>query len=176
MNDIESRPPAVPDSDPREGQTSPDLAAPDLVMRRRAAAVLEVLGGARSPSEAAEILDISLPRYYLLEARALEGLIAACEPRPRGRDAGTEGKTFHALKRENDRLRQDLCRTQALARAVQRAAGMPAGEETPPTDGRVRRRRRASARALRAARQLTAAAADPPEPSLSASPLAVESP
>jgi hypothetical protein len=153
-----------------ESEPTQDLVAPDLVMRRRAAAVLEVLGGAKSPGEAAEALEISLPRYYLLEARALEGLISACEPRPRGR-AAAEGKTFHSLKRENDRLRQDLTRTQALARAVQRAAGMPAGDESTATDGRVRRRRRASARALRAARHLTA---DSTGPSLPTSPLDVK--
>ena len=149
--------------------------APELLMRRRAAAVLEVLGGAKSPPEAAEALQIALPSYYLLEARALEGLIAACEPRPRGRAAGQGGGTLGALKRENDRLRQDLTRANALARAVQRAAGMPQAEES-KTDGRPRRRRRATARALRAARQLSAGAPAPTEPSLPTSPLAIESP
>src|ERR1700675_2184497 len=71
---------------------------PEFQMRRRAAAVLEVLGGAKRPVEAAENLGIALPSYYLLEARALEGLVSACEPKPRGRSAGGEGKTFQALK------------------------------------------------------------------------------
>jgi hypothetical protein len=175
MNDVEA---VLPGSEAAAAQTSQpvlDSGAPDLLMRRRAAAVLEVLGGAKSPAEAAEALGIALPSYYLLEARALEGLITSCEPRPRGR-AAAEGRTFTALKRENDRLRQDLTRTQALTRAVQRAAGMPADKENSPADGRVRRRRRASARALRAARHLTAGTPDPTRPSLPTSPLAVESP
>lgn len=41
--------------------------------RRRAAAVLEVLAGARTPTQAAEALGVSLPRYYLLEQRAIGG-------------------------------------------------------------------------------------------------------
>jgi len=147
---------------------------PEFQMRRRAAAVLEVLGGAKSPVEAAESLGIALPSYYLLEARALEGLVSACEPKPRGRSAGGEGKTFHALKRENERLRQDLTRTQALTRAVQRAVGMQTKEDAPKTVAPVRRRRRATARALRAARDL--APQNSPRPSLPTSPLDVESP
>lgn len=149
--------------------------APELQMRRRAAAVLEVLGGAKSPVEAAEGLGIALPSYYLLEARALEGLVSACEPRPRGRAPG-EGKTFQALKHENERLRQDLTRTQALTRAVQRAAGMQTKEDEKSKEAPVRRRRRATARALRAARELLPEPSDSPRPSLPASPLAVESP
>jgi hypothetical protein len=126
----------------------------DVETRRRAAAVLEVLGGALTPADAALALSISLPRYYLLEARALEGLVAACEPRPRGR-GGTLGRSTLALKRENDRLRQDLTRTQALARAMQRASGIPEQEhDLSGADGRTRRHRRPHARALRAAKIL----------------------
>jgi hypothetical protein len=171
MSKLES---ALPPSEPsQECETASSPGTPDLEMRRRAAAVLEVLGGAKSPSEAAESLEISLPRYYQLEARALEGLITACEPRARGRGRSAgEGKTFHALRKENDRLRQDLTRTQALTRAVQRAAGMPGGDDDKiPAEGRGRRKRRASARALRAARQLSPASKGP---SLPTSPLDVE--
>ena len=46
--------------------------------RKTAALVLEVLSGELNPSEAAEILQVSLPRYYQIEKRALEGLIRAC--------------------------------------------------------------------------------------------------
>src|SRR5260370_40572180 len=42
--------------------------------KRLAAAILEVLAGARTPTEAAQVLALSLPRYYLLEARALHGI------------------------------------------------------------------------------------------------------
>ena len=54
--------------------------------RKTAALVLEVLSGELNPSEAAEILQVSLPRYYQIEKRALEGLIRACEaPAHKGR-------------------------------------------------------------------------------------------
>lgn len=69
-----------------------DSESPELQMRRRAAAVLEVLGGAKSPFEAAEVLGIALPSYYLLEARALEGLVSACEPKRRGRAVAGKGR------------------------------------------------------------------------------------
>ena len=157
---------------PMAGPAPNDAGASELQTRRRAAAVLEVLGGAKSPPEAAEGLGIALPSYYLLEARALQGLVSACEPKPRGRAAG-EGKTFQTLKRENERLRHDLTRSQALTRAVQRAAGMQAPQEAPAADRTVRRRRRATSRALRAARELVPAI-DSPRPSLPTSPLAVE--
>jgi hypothetical protein len=40
--------------------------------RRVAAMILDVLAGMRSPSEAAEVLSVSVPRYYALERRAVE--------------------------------------------------------------------------------------------------------
>ena len=43
--------------------------------KRKAAAVLEVLAGLRTPQQAAEGLAISLPGYYQLEGRALKGLL-----------------------------------------------------------------------------------------------------
>lgn len=140
---------------------------PELEMRRRAAAVLEVLGGAKAPSEAAQALSISLPCYYLLEARALEGLITACEPRSKGRGS-REGKTLSTLRRDNERLRQELSRAQALSRAIQRATGMPEGDgDEDARDGHARRRRRPRARALRAAQALaTDPASAPPPPSV----------
>ena len=146
----------------------PDVVeAPDLFQRRRAAVVLEVLGGAKSPPEAAEALGIALPSYYLLEARALEGLVEACAPRARGRKAGTlQGSS--ALQRDNERLRQELARSQALHRAVQKATGLPVKEVD---KGAPRRRRRPHARALRAARSLTAG-----KDSLPTSPLDVKLP
>lgn len=161
MSDVEEssknpEPPPAPDGD------LVDSPAPDLEARRRAAAVLEVLGGAKTPAEAAEALGITLATYYLLESRALEGLVAACEPRSRGRSSAP-ARTLQALKRENDRLRQDLSRTQALARAVQRAAGMPVNEDD-GNPSRVQSRRRPRARALRAARLLAPPTA-PPAPS-----------
>ena len=52
--------------------------------KQRAAAILEVLAGGRTPTQAAQALGVSLGRYYLLEDNALAALVAACEPQPRG--------------------------------------------------------------------------------------------
>jgi hypothetical protein len=52
--------------------------------QRWAAVILEVLAGVRTPAQAAEALSVSLPRYYQLETRALRGLVASCEARPKG--------------------------------------------------------------------------------------------
>jgi hypothetical protein len=52
--------------------------------KQRAAAILEVLAGGRTPTQAAQALGVSLGRYYLLEDKALAALVAACEPQPRG--------------------------------------------------------------------------------------------
>ena len=95
--------------------------------KRLAAAILEVLAGARTPTEAAASLELSLPRYYQLEAQALRGLLAACEPRPRGR-VRTVKHEVETLRKENQRLQRELTRHQALARAAQRTIGLsPSG-------------------------------------------------
>ncbi len=64
--------------------------------QRLAAAILEVLAGVRTPTDAAAALEISLPRYYLWEQRALAGLVAACEPRPVGQtiSLGTKSRSW----------------------------------------------------------------------------------
>jgi hypothetical protein len=127
-----------------------------------AAAILEVLAGSRTPSEAAEALATSLPRYYLLEARALAGLVAACEPRPRGRTHTSE-RELAAVRRECERLRREASRQQALARAAQRTIGLSLPEKPKPkAAGGKRRRRRPTARALRAAERLRTDADPPP--------------
>lgn len=120
--------------------------------KRMAAAILEVLAGARTPTEAAAALSLSVPRYYQVEAQALRGLLRACEPKPRGRvrSVETEVKT---LSKENQRLQRELTRHQSLARAAQRAVGL-----SPPTPvvnkaGKKPRKRRV-ARALSVAERL----------------------
>lgn len=126
--------------------------------RRVAAAVLEVLAGARTPTQAAEALGVALPRYYLLEVRALHGMLLACEPRAMGRQATTES-ALAALRRECEQLRRDCIRQQALARAAQRTLGLApptAASARPSKNGSKRRRRRPTARGLRAAARLQA--------------------
>lgn len=120
--------------------------------RRYAAVVLEALAGTVTPSTAAEALGISTPKYYVLESRALEGLIGACEPKPRGY-AKTPEREFARLKKDYSQLERECVRYQALARAAQRALGvvLPKNEEKPE---KGKRKRRPVVRALRAAEAL----------------------
>jgi hypothetical protein len=136
--------------------------------RKRTAAILEVLAGTRTPTAAAEALGVSLPRYYLLEVQALHGMLVACEPRTIGRVASPES-ALAALRRECEQLRRDCARQQALVRAAQRTIGLP-----PPAvpkleaHGKKRRRRRPTARALRAVARLQPTAAETPAVPLAA--------
>jgi hypothetical protein len=129
--------------------------------RRTAAAVLEVLAGARTPTEAAGALGVSTNRYYQLEARAIQGLTGACEPRPKGKVASPE-KELARLRRETDKLRNEVARFQALARASQKAAGLAAPKPSrskkggnPPAGGKKKRRRKPVVRALKMAKALS---------------------
>lgn len=127
--------------------------------KRLAAAILEVLAGARTPGEAARVLGLSLPRYYQVETRALNGLLAACEARPKGRQPNPANEAI-GLRRENERLQREITRHQALTRAAQRAIGLP----SPPPPAKTRpgasdapakkTRRRRVARALSVAQRL----------------------
>jgi hypothetical protein len=126
--------------------------------QRFAAAILEVLAGVRTPADAAAALSVSVPRYYLWEQRALEGLVTGCKPRPTGR-AASERHEIAVLQKEVVRLKQDCARYQALVRASQRTIGLaaspppaakPAGKSSGKTAGKARRKRRPVARALKA--------------------------
>jgi hypothetical protein len=112
--------------------------------RRQAAAILEVLAGVRTPTEAAEALGMSLPRYYQVEVRALRGLVGACAARPKGRQPSGEN-TLAALKRELERWRREAARQQALARAAQRAVGLAPPAPVKTVGKKIRRRRVARA-------------------------------
>src|SRR5262245_363708 len=92
--------------------------------KRQAAAVLEVLAGIRTPAQAATALEVSQARYYLLERRALEGLLQACEPRPKGRQR--RSNDLPRLQAENERLQREVARQQALVRVSQRSIGLAA--------------------------------------------------
>jgi hypothetical protein len=120
--------------------------------RQQAAAILEVLAGLRTPTEAAQQLAISLMRYYVLEGRALQGLVSACEPRPQGR-VRTAASALAALQREAEQLRRQVARQQALLRLTQRSVGLTVAAATPKSDSTTRqkkRQRRPKARALQA--------------------------
>jgi len=88
-----------------------------------AVAILETLSGITSPTEAREGLGISVNRYYQLETRALQGVVTALEPRPRGRTLTPE-RERDRLKAEKERLERELLRYQALARTAQKTIGL----------------------------------------------------
>jgi hypothetical protein len=122
--------------------------------QRQAAVILEVLAGARTPTQAAAALSVSVPRYYQLETRALRGLVEACEAKPRGR-APSADKELASLRREQERLQRELTRQQSLVRVTQRHIGLaPPAPPAKPAPGKKKRRRRPVARALTAAKQL----------------------
>jgi hypothetical protein len=133
--------------------------------KRLAAAILEVLAGARTPGQAAQTLGVSLPRYYVLEVRALQGMLVACEPRSLGRGPSPES-ALAALKRECDQLRRECGRQQSLVRAAQRTIGLAPPTPLPqrPEPGKKRRRRRPTARALRVAARLQTIDSKPAAP------------
>ncbi len=122
--------------------------------KRLAAAILEVLAGGRTPTEAAQSLGISPPRYYALEQRALEGLVTACRRRQRGRVRTSESEA-EKLRSEVRRLERECGRWQALLRAAQRTVGLSEPQPARPSPDRKRRPKRCRvARALRAAKAL----------------------
>ena len=126
--------------------------------RQLAAVILDVLAGSRTPPQAAQALELSLPRYYQLEARALGGLVAACEARPRGRQVEVTAELARANK-EVDRLKRELSRAQALVRLTQRTVGVPA--PTPEKPSARKRNRKPAVRALRRAEALRAEVPEP---------------
>jgi hypothetical protein len=129
--------------------------------RRLAAVILEVLAGMQTPAIGAQALGIRLPRYYFLEQRAIRGLVAACEPRSKGRTVSSD-RQIARLERELAVCRRELGRQQALARAAQRVLGLKLAQPgvvangKGATAGKKTRRRRPVVRALRAARVLKA--------------------
>lgn len=152
-----SEPSATPANAAAVGETSSGEA------NRRAAAILEVLAGARTPSEAAEALDVSLPHFYLLERKALEGLVRACEVQPKGPPPPGAAEKLAIMEQQLAAAQRECQRLAALVRVTQRAVGLPAPPVQKPGSGkaagdgektkgkRTRRRRRPSVRALRAA-------------------------
>ena len=122
-----------------------------------AAAILEVLAGVRTPRQAAEALGVSLPRYYQVETRALQALVAGCAPRPRGPGRSVD-KELTALRRQHERLQRELSRHQTLVRLAQQTPGLvppqAPGKQPGDKDPPKKRRRQPVARALRAAEGL----------------------
>jgi hypothetical protein len=132
---------------------------------RLAVVILEVLAGGRTPAEAAQVLGVATPRYYQLESRALQGLVAALEPRPQGKQPSPE-RRIAKLEKALDEARREGIRLQALVRAAQRSLGIKtqaaSNGKAGDKDGSGRKKRRPAVRALKAARAL-AKLSRPPE-------------
>jgi len=128
--------------------------------KRAAAVVLEVLAGERRPAEAAALLGISIMRYYVIESRALQGLLHACEPRPRGKRPDPE-RAVARMQQRVDTLQRDMARYQALARACNRTIGIaPVKKPTGRKKKGSRKRRTPTVRALKAAKGFRSAAGE----------------
>ena len=112
--------------------------------KKSACAILEVLSGLRGPTEAAEELSISLPRYYILEGRAVEGLVKAMEPREKGQRSWSPETRIQSLEKECEGLKRELGRTRTLLRLARRAAGL-----SDDADGSAKKGRRKTNRAKR---------------------------
>lgn len=94
---------------------------------RRGAVILEVLAGVRGATAAAEALGISVNYYYHLERQAVQGLVKACEPQPKGRCVRTPTleQQLAIVRRDLEEARREALRQSALVRATQRAMGLP---------------------------------------------------
>ena len=111
--------------------------------RRQAALLLEAWSGVRSTQSASEAMGVALPRFYHLEARALQLLVSAMEPRSRGRPKTAESE-LGKLKLEKQRLLREVERYQALYRTAQRSLGIafarPPESQKNPVPGSWRKR------------------------------------
>jgi hypothetical protein len=132
---------------------------------RLAVVILEVLAGGRTPADAARVLGMATPRYYQLETRALQGLVAALEPRPQGKQPSPQGQ-IAKLEKALEQSRRECIRQQTLIRAAQRSLGIKASAaapgKPPRKDKAGRKKRRPAVRALKAAQAL-AKPSGPPE-------------
>jgi len=118
----------------------------DETAKKTATMILEVLAGLRSTTEAAQALEISSMRYYVLERRAMEGLVQALAPRPKGKRKQPES-TVEGLRRDKKRLEREVGRLQALVRAAQRTMKLPPLPSREKRKGEGRRARRPQVRA-----------------------------
>lgn len=159
MNNLTREDTAVPAARRQRRPPAPRAApaAPTREARQRACVILEVLAGGRTPLQAAQALAVSLSRYYLLEDKALQGLLAACEAAPRGRTAD-EGRLLEAARCECQRWQRECARQQALVRAAQRTIGLAAPAPPPRGQGRPQEAQAAPAGGAGSARGSAAAA------------------
>jgi hypothetical protein len=148
--------PSAPEAKPKHPAKSSPMASFNKALaqtgheaRRKAAAILEVLAGARKPSDAAQALGITPMRYYLLELRAIQGLVKACEPVKLGAKVSPERET-QRLRKQVTVLERECARYAALARVAQRAVNLsppPADKKT--AGGKKARRSKPPVRAVK---------------------------
>jgi len=98
--------------------------------KKTAAVMLEVLSGQRDTTSASEALGIAMSRYYVLEARAVAGLVKALEPRPKGKQNSPE-VALREARAEVVQLQRDVARGQALLRVSQRSLGVKVSSKKP---------------------------------------------
>jgi len=139
-------------SKPPSKKAGPKTLEGSAEAKKIAAVILEVLAGLRATPDACNALEISVNRYYVLETRALQGLIRALEPLPRGRRKTTQDRVGE-LEREAELLRRELTRSQALMRSMHRSIGVPS-PTTKRNGKQPKRKRRPEARAMRTIKAL----------------------
>lgn len=113
--------------------------------RRVASVILEVVSGERGAYEAAKALGTSPMRYYALEGRALQGMVTALEPRPRGPRRARPEDALRKVEGERDRLTREVGRLQSLLRLVRK--GYRLEEPKAAAKGKGKRRPKVKTRA-----------------------------
>ena len=103
--------------------------------RKTAMLILEVLGGTRTPTDAARVLGVSTTRYYGLEKQGLEALVAACEPKSRGPRRSAD-KRIAALEKQVAPAGEGVPSAPVVAADVAAGARDPPGEEGEAEVGR----------------------------------------
>ena len=91
--------------------------------KRKAAVILEAMCGLRTTQSASDELEITMPRYYVLESRMMQAMISALEPRARGRQR-TLSAEVEQLRDEKAVLEREVLKLQAMHRVTQRAVGV----------------------------------------------------
>ena len=136
----------------RTASDGPNIPVGSEEARLIAAAVLEVLSGVISAIDAATALGVDVSRYYVLEKRALAGMVLGCEPvKPGGGRRDDLEKEVAALQKENKRLLTEAMRYEALARTAAMASGFN-GEKA--QKGRKSPRRRTPPRGQKVSKSL----------------------
>lgn len=121
-------------------KTGPETLRASKASRKAVAAILEALSGEIGTSEAAEVLGVSHSRYYQLEAKALQGMLLAMEPRKRGIQKTPEREIL-GLQAEKKLLEKELRRHQSLLRAANRSLGLARqGRKKASSKGRSKKR------------------------------------